>query len=636
MTIQLNSIAKSYNIHRVLEDVTLKIVPKSRIGLVGRNGGGKSTLLKIIMGQVEPDRGSVSKTPGDRVNYLSQEPKITPGRTVYEELQSVFSEFNKITEEEQALFKKLEDTSLSDDAQMAIVNRLGEIHEAMEHMDTGNIDAKIGRILKGLGFSQEDHQRKTEEFSGGWKMRINLAKILLEGADYLLLDEPTNHLDLDACEWLEDFLVDYPGGLVIVSHDRHFIDKVTTETAELELGKLRVWNGNYSSFLQQKEEELTNITSAHDRQQKELAKQTAFVDRFRASATRSTQAKSREKLLEKIERIEVPQGDNRKVAFRFPPPQASGKEVLILKKLKKSFDDKHLFSDLNAILDRERRVFLLGANGCGKTTLFRMIMGVETADEGSVKFGHNTLLAYFSQNQLDTLDPNITLFDTLQNIRPDLDNTEIRTILGRFLFTKEQVFKNVSMLSGGEKSKVALAKMMISGPNTLLLDEPTNHIDIQTKDVMTQALKDYEGSIVCISHDRYFIEELATDIWEIYNGHLLTYCGGYEYYLAKREETRDRIDRKKPEPEPEPKVASAHQQSFRERKELEKQFKKIEKTILTLETDIKKLEKDLHNPEYQEDYQKLQGISASISKKNAELEKLNAEWLTVSESLGVS
>lgn len=639
MSLQLNAISKTFGTHSLFSGLTLQIGARSRLGLIGRNGCGKSTVLKIMTGQLQPEEGSIYRAPGMRVNYLSQEPRITPHLTLEAEMRSIFTELNALNAEESKLVEKLADPSQTETQHLAMAERLDFIHRELERLDARSVDARIGRILKGLGFSLADHQRRTGEFSGGWQMRINLAKVLLEGADILLLDEPTNHLDLEACEWLESFLKEYPGGLVIVSHDRRFLDQVVTEIAELESGNVKVWTGNYSSHLVQKAAELDALSSAYDRQQKEIAKQSAFVERFRASATRSTQAKSREKQLEKIQRIELPQTDNRQMAMRFPSPQPSGKQVLTLRNLAKSFGDKKLFDKLEADLQRQQRIFLLGANGTGKTTLLRMILGLERPDAGEVRLGHNVLPGYFSQNQLDTLNPKLSVFDTMQEACPRMTNTELRSLLGRFLFTGEEVFKQVSVLSGGEKSKLALAKLMTSGPNLLLLDEPTNHMDIPAKEVITQALGDYEGSILCISHDRYFIQELATDIWEIYNNHLLTYCGDYEYYLFKRDEMRARVDAAatkatgKPQAPAEPSAAAEKNADFYARKEAEKQIKKTEKQIMQLEEEIETLQQGLHDPAIQQDYQQLQALSAQIEAKQKALADLNEQWMTFAESL---
>lgn len=634
MSIQLQNVTKRYSSHVLFEDLNLQIVAKTRVGLIGRNGAGKSTLLKMMMSQVEPDGGVVAITPGIQVNYLSQEPRITPHLTLIEEMRTVFAELDSLMAQEKKYLAMLEEP-MSDDEQMAVIEKLTTAQQALYRLDPDTVDARIGRILQGLGFTQEEYDRKTGEFSGGWQMRINLAKVLLEGAEILLLDEPTNHLDLEACEWMENFLKDYPGGIVVVSHDRHFLDSVVTEIAELELGKMRLWAGNYTKYLEQKEAEKELLTSAHDRQKKELDKQTEFVQRFKASATRGTQAKSREKQLAKIERIEIPQEDTRRMTVRFPPPEPSGIEVIRLEHVAKSFGENKLFSNLTAQMARQQRIFILGENGTGKTTLLRLIQGLEKPDAGEIKLGHNVLLGYFSQNQLETLDPNLNVFDTLHNVAPKMNNTEIRSYLGRFLFSGDQVFKKVGVLSGGEKSKVALARLMLAGPNTLLLDEPTNHMDIPAKDVITEALKEYEGSILCISHDRQLIQELATEIWEVYNGQLLIYTGAYDYYLRKREEMH--ASAKKPsKPKPveiksEPRQTSSPE--THQKKEAEKNLKRLEKQIVRLEGDISALQAELEDPALQTDYAKLQALADQISDKQGELNTANLEWTALAEDL---
>jgi ATP-binding cassette subfamily F protein 3 len=645
--IQLSGVAKTFGQETLFEDITLQIRDHSRLGLVGRNGCGKSTLLKLIMGYLQPESGTIARTPGLRVNYLSQEPQLQPGLTLREEMRSVYAVLDELHAEEALLIKHLE--TAEGQAQMDALSQLVTVQERIHLYDPDTLDARISRLLQDLGFALADFDRKTADFSGGWRMRINLAKVLLEGADVLLLDEPTNHLDLESCEWLEGFLKTYPGGIVLVSHDRRFLDEVTTEIAELELGKITVWTGNYSAYLQQKAEHLERTLSAYERQQKEIAKQTAFVERFRASANRSTQAKSREKQLAKIERIEVPDTDETRMKVRFPAPQASGREVLALQNVAKSFGDKHLFRNLEADMERNQRIFLLGANGCGKTTLLRLILGTEKPDKGQIKAGHNVNLGYFSQNQLETLDPKLSLFDTLHNVSPKLTNSEVRGLLARFLFTGDEVFKPVQVLSGGEKSKVALAKLMLSGPNTLLLDEPTNHMDIPAKEVLTEAFREFEGSILCISHDRYFIQELATHIWEIYEGQLIQYAGDYEYYLYKRKELRAKAleaaaagngksKGAQPDPVPLPSagvkpVVSGGRSPLQQKRDLEKQVTKLEKRVIALETEIGELETRMAEPAIQQDYQKLTDLSQLLEAKRHALESANTEWESLSDQL---
>ncbi len=643
--LKLTQISKAFVHQSVLNEVTLQVTLQSRIGLIGRNGCGKSTLLKIIMGEVEADSGSIYRAPGLQVACLTQEPRITPGHTLYEEVKSVYADLNALAAEESNLLKQLE--SLTGDAQMKALHRLDQIHRHMERLDAHQVDAQISRMVNGLGFSLDDLNRPVEQFSGGWQMRINLAKVLLSGADILLLDEPTNHLDLEACEWLEGFLKDYQGGLIIVSHDRRFLDQVVTEIAELEFGHLTSWPGNYTSHLSQKAAWIERESSAVDRQHKELTKQMAFVERFRASATKSTQAKSREKQLNKIERLEAPKTNMQRISVRFPLPQASGKQVLTIRNVSKGYDHKPLFFGVNADVQRRQRIFLLGPNGCGKTTLFKLLLGLETLDAGEVRQGHQAIPGYFSQNQLDTLDPNKTVFETLHDARPEMTQTEIRGLLGRFLFTGDQVFKAVSVLSGGEKSKLALAKLILSGPNTLFLDEPTNHMDIPAKEVLEDAFREYEGTILCISHDRYFIQQLATDIWEIYEGQLIPYSGDYEYYLSKREEIRAArltATHAKQNPKNKPEVAEIQPESqkiqekgasspLRQRRESEKRLNQLEKAIIQLESELSELQERLTDLVTRQAFDDIQAVNHQLEQGQEKLIQLNTEWESLAEIL---
>lgn len=630
--LQLNNVTKTFSNQLILNSVNLRIAQDSHMSLIGRNGSGKSTLLKIILGEHDVDSGEVYRAPGLRVGCLTQEPKITPGNTLEGEMQSLFAELHEVMAEEERLRTGLD--KMTEAQQMAAYDRMNELYIRMGQLEPATLEANISKMLTGLGFLESDFNQPVESFSGGWQMRISLAKVLLTGADILLLDEPTNHLDLEACEWLEEFIKTYDGGVVVVSHDQHFLDTTTNETVELELGNLTVWPGNYTKHLELKQEMLEREASAVHRQQKELAKQQAFVDRFKASATRSTQAKSREKQLAKIERVSVTQTNTRKMSAKFSVSEPSGKNVLTLKNVAKSYA-KPLFSKVNVNLERGKRVFILGENGCGKTTLFRTILGIETPDEGEIIWGHNVITGYFSQNQLDTLDPKKEVFESLRDERPEMTQTELRGILGQFLFSGDQVFKPVEVLSGGEKSKLALAKLLISGPNILFLDEPTNHQDISAKSVLEEAFLGYDGTILCISHDRHFIETLATDIWEIYNEGLIQYHGGYDYYLEKRAEFRERFDKQKKSAskKAEHKVLTVDDTfdakattPLKQKQNQQKQLAKIEKQIEQLEAEIKTLESELLKPEFQTDYQQLQVLGNQLTQKQEELALSNQQW----------
>lgn len=641
--LQFQQVTKTYGPQPLFEGVSFQINPKSRFGLIGRNGSGKSTILKLILGTVEPEAGQIVRMPSLRINYLSQEPHITPGNTLEAEVKSVFQEINALQAEETELLTTLGQGQGNPSEQL--LNRLDTIRQTLNSLDAESVDARVSRTLKGLGFSQEDAQRRVEEFSGGWQMRINLAKILLEPTDLLLLDEPTNHLDLAACEWLESFLSGFSGAVLVVSHDRRFLDQVTTETLALDLGRLTLWPGNYTQYRRLLAEAQEQQVAAQERQQKELEKQSAFVERFRASATRSTQAKSREKQLAKVERIQVTQTDTRRMTARFEPAQTSGRQVLTIRSISKAFGELQLFQNVEADLQRHQRIFLLGPNGCGKTTLLKLILALESPDVGEIRPGHNVTLGYFSQNQLETLEPESTPFDTLQNVMPRAPQSEVRGALAQFLFGGEDVFKPIRVLSGGEKSKLALAVLMAQGPNTLLLDEPTNHMDIAAKEVMEEAFLAYPGTMLCISHDRYFIETLATDIWELYRGSLLAYAGGYAYYLETREARHAQVDErlagtegvKGSPPKPERHATEPNRPGMsplQVRRDLEKQFNKVEKSIMAVEGEIDALNQKILVATEKQDYLTLQALSEALELKNTRLSQLNADWETLAQQLG--
>ncbi len=536
MLLEANNLSVNFGERQVLDNVSLQITAQSRIGLIGANGAGKSTLLKCLTQELTNHQGTVTKLNHVSIQYLTQNPELTLSNTLREELHSVFTEIKELEQEENKIINTLGE--LSEEDMTIALRRLGEVQARLERSDIGKLDEKIGRMVTGLGFSLDELERKVGDFSGGWQMRINLAKVLLQEADVILMDEPTNHLDMEACEWLENFLRSYPKGILVVSHDRRFLDEVVTEIAELERGKLTIYSGNYTQYVALREASRELQAAAARRQEKSLAKQMEFVERFRASATKSTQAKSREKQLAKVERIEAPQGELKRLAFKFPFPNPSGRNVLKIDKVSKSFGNNLLYKDVSADLEwtkeEPQRVFILGANGCGKTTLFKILTGLEAADSGTVTFGDRVKLGYYAQHQLQILDPNLTVLKTLEEAMPPTPQTEIRGILGRFLFTGDQVLKEVGVISGGEKARLAMAKLMVTGPNVLLLDEPTNHLDTPAQEAVEAALKSYEGTVICISHDRYFINNHATQIWEFHQGRLIVFKGSYANYLKKR------------------------------------------------------------------------------------------------------
>jgi ATP-binding cassette, subfamily F, member 3 len=536
--LRLEHISKIYPTGEILKDVNWEVKPGDRIGLVGVNGAGKSTQLKIIAGEIEPTAGEVIRPASLHIAYLTQEFEVDPTRTVREEFWIVFQEANQV---QHALTQVQRDMETADAEELdRLIDKLDKLQRKFEALDGYGLEAQIEKILPEMGFQAEDGDRLVSAFSGGWQMRMSLGKILLQKPDLLLLDEPTNHLDLETIEWLEVYLKGLKNPMVIVSHDREFLDRLCTQIVETERGVSSTYLGNYSAYLQQKAEMQEAQMSAYERQQKELDKQQTFVDRFRASATRSTQAKSREKQLDKVERIEAPTGGLRTLHFRFPPAPRSGREVVEIKDLVHTYGEKILFLGADLLIERGDRIAFLGPNGAGKSTLLHMMMGMEKPTEGTVAFGgHNVLPGYFEQNQAEALDLNRTVMETIHDEVPDWKNEEVRTLLGRFLFSGETVYKKVASLSGGEKARLALAKMLLRPANLLILDEPTNHLDIPAKEMLEESIQNYDGTVIIVSHDRYFISQVANKIVEIRDGEFRTYLGDYHYYLDKIAEEKE-------------------------------------------------------------------------------------------------
>jgi ATP-binding cassette, subfamily F, member 3 len=535
--LRLEHICKIYPTGEVLKDINWEVKPGDRIGLVGANGAGKSTQMKIIAGQIEPTSGEIIRPNSLNIAYLNQEFDVDPTRTVKEELWQAFGEANRVHSELNQIHHQLE--SATGEELDILLNKMDKFQRLYEALNGYALEAEIDKILPEVGFELEDADRLVSAFSGGWQMRMSLGKILLQFPDLLLLDEPTNHLDLETIEWLENYLRKLETPMVIISHDREFLDRLCTQIVETERGVSSTYLGNYSSYLEQKAENSSVQLNAFERQQKELEKQQAFVEKFRASATRSTQAKSREKLLDKVERIAAPISSMRTLNFRFPPAPRSGREIVEIQNLEHVYGDKILFMGTDLFIERGDRIAFLGPNGCGKSTLLKMIMGTEQQTSGSIKLGeHNVIPSYFEQNQAEALDLSKTVIETIHDEVPDWKNEEVRTLLGQFLFTGDMAFKKVESLSGGEKARLALAKMLLIPANLLILDEPTNHLDIPAKETLENALINYDGTALIVSHDRYFISQVANKIVEVRDGEFRVYLGDYHYYLDKLEEER--------------------------------------------------------------------------------------------------
>ncbi len=537
--LRLEKISKIYPTGEVLKDVSWEIRNGERIGLVGVNGAGKSTQLKIIAGLEEATGGSLISEGDPSIAYLKQEFDVDLLRTVREELFEAFKEASDLLHSQKLIQEKMESELASQDLDYldSLIKELSIIQSKFESINGYDLESKVEKLLPTIGFNSNDGDRLVGDFSGGWQMRIALGKILLQSPDLLLLDEPTNHLDLETIEWLENYLLNQKVAMVIVSHDRSFLDKVCTRIVNTERGQSKSYLGNYSSYLQQRDLELESTRVAYEKQQKDLQVQKAYIERFRASATRSTQAKSREKLLDKVDKIEAPENKIKGPIFKFMDAPRAGKDILSIKDLTHSYEDNILF--LGAFLELEpgERIAFLGPNGSGKSTLLRLIMGLEEPDEGSINIGkYNIIPSYFEQNQAEALELEKTVIETISQSVPNWTQTEIRSLLGSFGLTNDSVFKDVSQISGGEKARLALALMIIKPSNLLILDEPTNHLDIPSKQMLEKALSNYNGTALIVSHDRYFISKVANIIVEIRDGQLIKYQGNYKYYKEKKME----------------------------------------------------------------------------------------------------
>jgi ATP-binding cassette subfamily F protein 3 len=537
--LRLERIGKIYPTGEVLRDVTWEVKAGDRIGLVGVNGAGKSTQMRIIAGLEEPSSGQVVKQGAPRIVYLQQEFDVDPRRTVRQELFQAFGEaaevLNRQSEVEVAM--ATEAAAADPDLLDRLIQELGNLQSRFEALHGYELDARIDKLLPTIGFTPEGAELLVGDYSGGWQMRIALGKILLQEPDLLLLDEPTNHLDVETIQWLEDYLIGQTVPLVVISHDRAFLDRVCNQIVETERGVSRSYLGNYSQHLEQKALEREAGQAAFERQQKELASQQAYIDRFRASATRSTQAKSREKLLDKVERIEAPVEGVGGPRFQFPPAPRSGRQVATIDNLTHSYGERILFLGASLEVERGDRIAFVGPNGAGKSTLLRLVMGLEQPEEGHAGLGeHHVVAGYFEQNQAEALDLSRRVIDTLFEAVPDWTQTQVRSLLGNFGFSNDTVFKEVGKLSGGEKARLALALMLLTPCNLLVLDEPTNHLDIPAKQMLEDALMAYDGAALLVSHDRYFISRVANRIVELRNGELVLYRGDYAYYQERKRE----------------------------------------------------------------------------------------------------
>jgi ATP-binding cassette subfamily F protein 3 len=593
--ISLDNISVSFGGQEVLRNVSLAISPRDRIGLVGRNGAGKTTMLRIIAGLTEPTEGKVVRPATIVVGYLPQQMKCRDSGTLREEVKSAFFEINALEQEIILIQNQLEDSqAVHDEAYHLLVQRYSELTERFNLLGGSAIDATIEQTLTGLGFRRDEFQKPTREFSGGWRMRIELAKLLLGSRDILLLDEPTNHLDIESIQWLEGFLGNYQGAAVIISHDRAFLDAATRRTVEISMGAIYDYKVPYSRFRKLKQERREQQLASYRNQQKMIETTERFVERFRYKPAKASQVQSRIRQLEKLERIEIEPEDNAVLNIRFPSAPRSANVVVEASGIGKRFGSKEVLKDVNLVITRGEKVAFVGKNGEGKTTLSRIITG-DLEYTGKLKTGINVSKGYYAQNQDEIMDEDKTVFDTLDYVAVGEIRTQIKNLLGAFLFHGDDFDKPVRILSGGERSRLAIAKLLLSPFNLLILDEPTNHLDMNSKDILKQALLNYDGTLIVVSHDREFLDGLAEKIYEIRDGRIKQYIGGiYDFLRKRRIENLAELNRSGNQiPAPSENKIRANKLEYERKKEFDRQVRKLERQIIQSEEHIGRLEKDL-------------------------------------------
>ena len=637
--IDLSGISLQFGGKYLFKDVNCKINSGERIALVGANGSGKSSLLKIIVGELQPESGKILKQKHTTVGYLPQDNVTHKGHTLLEESLTALSDITWLQEKEKEITDSLADTSITDEEQEELVNRLGEVHLRLQELGSYSASSNVEKILTGLGFEENDFHRLTEEFSGGWQMRIALAKLLIAQNDLLLLDEPTNHLDIDSLEWLISFLKAYKGALIVVSHDKHFVTQVTSKTYELFNRKFSIFNGNYNSYLKFKDERDEQLIHKHELQQKQIKETKRFIERFRYKNTKAKQVQSRVKQLEKLELVELPESES-KISINFPEPPKSGRMNIALKSIKKSYGNNVVLDGLDFSVQRGDKIAFVGRNGAGKSTLAKIIAGSIDFDSGERIVGHNTIISYYAQDVADELEPDKDIIETVENISEEKTLGQLRTLLGAFLFRGDDVFKKVGVLSGGEKSRVALTKILLTKSNLIILDEPTNHLDILSKKVLQQALINFKGSLILVSHDVDFLEPIVNKVIEMKKGKLKIYEGGIDYYLYKKrvnagneaqnEQKRESINKRKEQKRIE---AEKRQAKYKATKELADKISALEKEIEILEANEKELEDTLADPATYQDISKANELNNEFNFVKGKLSLLLQQWEKLTEEL---
>jgi ATP-binding cassette subfamily F protein 3 len=637
--ISVNNVSVFFGGFTLFEGVSFQVNLRDRIGLAGKNGAGKSTMLKLLSGLQNPSSGEISKPSAFVIGYLPQDMVHQHGRSVMEEALTAFEEITSVEKRIEAINKEFETrTDYESDAYMNLINELTDLNARLDILGVSNREEETEKVLKGLGFERKDFNRQTSEFSGGWRMRIELGKLLLRKPDLLLLDEPTNHLDIESIQWLEEFMDTFPGAVVLISHDRTFLDNVTKRTIEISNRKIYDYKTNYTHYLTLREERRTQQESAAKNQQKYIEHTEALIDKFRAKANKASMAQSLIKKLDKIERVEVDEADTVTMRFKFPPPAHSGKIVLTVEDAGKKYGDKRIFSGARFILEKGDRIAFVGRNGEGKSTMMKMIAG-HTGFDGEIKLGHSVMLGYFEQDQAERLDREKTVFSTIDDLAVGDIRKQVRGLLGSFLFSGEDIDKKVKVLSGGERGRLALCKLLLEPYNFLMLDEPTNHLDIRSKEVLKSALLDYEGTFIVVSHDRDFLKGLVNKVYEFRDGSVREHIGGIEEYLEKRKIERlaelnnnpftktkaENAAQEKKEPKPENNNEKDAKLLRNKVQKLENEIEELEQKISEMDTTLADTEKYQlalsKNPNVFTDYEKLKN---TLDVKMKEWEDLNS------------
>lgn len=649
-TVQISDLQLYFGERAVLKDVQLTLSSQTKAALTGGNGSGKSSLMKILNGMIQPDRGNIAVQKETRISYLPQSGRTYQGKSLKTEVETAFEPLHRLVAEKQEIEQALSGVKDHDKKVQQMLERQHEIEERLLAVDYYNRDKEIEQVLTGLGFQRDDFTRACEHFSGGWQMRIALAKVLLEHPDILLLDEPTNYLDLEARNWLEAFLVEYSGGFLIVSHDRYFLDTTVKETYELFMGQVKRYPGNYSEYLVRRQEEMEELSRQYERQQEEIQRLENFIQKFRYNASKARQVQSRIKYLEKMERIELP--DHMKsIHFSFPPAPHSGKMVLQLNHIEKAYASKKVLQELSLEVRRGEKLVVTGPNGAGKSTLLRIIAGVDEAYKGEVRLGSGVNPGYFNQEQRELEQSSSSIIELFESEAPTDLIPRLRNLLGAFLFQGDDIFKSLNVLSGGELSRIALLRLLMQPHNLLILDEPTNHLDIHSKDVLLDALQSFDGTLVFVSHDRYFIEHLATRVLQLGEGEARDFPGDYSYYLYRLEREQQEQVESSPEKnggqetensaspsasQPTRRIGnngSSSKDQYRQSKQQKNRLRKLDSEETSLMEEMERLEREhteiqsrMSEPEVYSDGAKVKELQEELQRNESEHGKLSAQW----------